>query len=159
MIQTIEQKISIEASYLDNNIKTHIFEKLKKTMEGMCTFDNGYIISVTKLIKIGNNKIGCANSLIIFDVTYEAEVLRPKKGDVLSGKVCMVFQHGIFIDVYGKMKVLVPATIMSEYTYQSSDNSFVCGERDIIKNEICISVKIVDIKYDKKQFSCIGKLN
>jgi len=158
MIQTISQRISIESMYLDSDIKYHILNKLKKTMEGKCTFDNGYIISVNKLLEIGDNKIGCANSLVIFNVTYEADVLKPEKGHILSGKVCMVFQHGIFVDIYGKMKVLVPATSMEQYEYQQGENIFTRG-KNTIENGVDVSVDIVDTKYEKKQFSCIGKLH
>jgi DNA-directed RNA polymerase subunit E'/Rpb7 len=158
MIQIIKQKVSIDAMYLDKDIEDHILLKLKKTMEGICTFDNGYIITVNKIINVGSNTIGSANSLIIFDITYEANTLRPEKGVVLSGKVCMVFKHGIFVDICGKMKVLVPSNFIEGYEYQQDSNSFTFLE-SIIKNDVEVSVDIVDMKYDKKQFSCIGKLN
>lgn len=158
MIQIIKQKVSIDAMYLDKDIEHNILLKLKKTMEGRCTFDNGYIITVNKIINVGSNTIGSANSLIIFDITYEANTLRPEKGVVLSGKVCMVFKHGIFVDICGKMKVLVPSNFIEGYEYQQDSNSFTFLE-SIIKNDVEVSVDIVDMKYDKKQFSCIGKLN
>ena len=153
MIQHINQKVSIASKYLDNNIEKHILDKLKKTMEGKCTLDNGYIINVNKIINLGENKIGRANSLVVFNLTYEAEILRPQKGDILFGTVCMIFHHGIFVNVKEKMKVLIPATSMSSYVYNQIDNSF-----GPISKGIDISIEIVMIKYEKKQFSCIGKL-
>jgi DNA-directed RNA polymerase subunit E'/Rpb7 len=158
MLQQIEQKVSIESKYLDSSIKDHILNKLKKTMEGKCTFENGYIIDVKKIIKLGDNKIGCANSLIIFNVTYEACVLKPVKGDILKGCVCMVFQHGIFVDVY-KMKVLIPTTSMLSYIYNKSKNIFESDNDSSIIQGIELTIEIVMIKYEKKQFSCIGKLH
>lgn len=153
MLQNIKQRVSIEAKYLDNNVENHVLEKLKKMMEGKCTLDNGYIISVKKVVDLGDNTIGCANSLVIFNVTYEAEILRPEKGQELSGTVCMVFHHGIFVDVSGKMKVLIPATSMLSHVYNQSTNSF-----GPISKGVEVSIEIVMIKYEKKQFSCIGKL-
>lgn len=153
MIQNINQKVSIASKYLDNNIEKHILDKLKKTMEGKCTLDNGYIINVNKIINLGDNKIGRANSLVVFNLTYEAEILRPQKGDILFGTVCMIFHHGIFVNVKGKMKVLIPATSMSSYVYNHIDNTF-----GPISKDTEISIEIVMIKYEKKQFSCIGKL-
>lgn len=156
--QTITQKISIESNYLDSDIQTHIFNKLKKNMEGMCTFKDGYIISVKRIISIDSNTIARANSVVIFDVTYERDVLKPVKGQMLSGKVCMVFQHGIFVDIYGKMKILVPAKSMSGYDYKADENKFFNKDKVIeLGLEICID--IVMTKYEKKEFSCIGKLN
>jgi DNA-directed RNA polymerase subunit E'/Rpb7 len=157
MIQLIKDKVSIDSMYLDSDIKDHILEKLKKNMEGKCTLNNGYIIEVTKLIDIGENSIGCANSFVIFQVTYEAEILKPEKGQYMSGKVCMVFQHGIFVDVCGKMKVLIPSASMDGYKYSSDENSFERYD-NIIVNGLELEIEIVMTKYEKKHFSCIGKL-
>ena len=65
----------------------------------------------------------------------------------------MIFHHGIFVDIKGKMKVLIPSASMSSYIYNPSDNSF-----GPISKGINVSIEIVMIKYEKKQFSCIGKL-
>ena len=115
MLKNINQKVSIESKYLNSNTENHILDKLKKIMEGKCTLDNGYIISVKSIIDLGSNTIG-SNTSVIFNLTYEAEILRPDKGHILSGNVCMVFHHGIFVNVCGKMKVLIPATSMN-YDY------------------------------------------
>jgi DNA-directed RNA polymerase subunit E'/Rpb7 len=153
MLKNINQKVSIESKYLNSNTENHILDKLKKIMEGKCTLDNGYIIDVKRIINLGDNTIGGANSLVIFDVTYEVEILRPENGQILSGTVCMIFHHGIFVDIKGKMKVLIPSASMSSYIYNPSDNSF-----GPISKGINVSIEIVMIKYEKKQFSCIGKL-
>lgn len=151
------QEVSIASRYLDSDIKDHIFDKLKKTMEGKCTFNSGYIIEVKRIVALGENRIGCANSLVIFEVTYEADILKPEKGHHMSGNVCMVFQHGIFVNVCGKMKVLVPAASMNAYTYSPDENSFKSPDNDILHG-VEIKIEIVMTKYEKKQFSCIGKL-
>lgn len=158
MIQNITQEVSIESRYLDSDIKDHILDKLKKTMEGKCTFSSGYIVEVKRVVALGENRIGCANSLVIFEVTYEADILKPEKGQRMSGNVCMVFQHGIFVDVCGKMKVLVPAASMDSYTYLPNENSFKSPYNDDILLGVEIEIEIVMTKYEKKQFSCIGKL-
>lgn len=160
MIQQIIQKVIIECKYLDSNIEKHIFQKLKKTMEGICTFNNGYIIEVKKIVELGSNTIGNSNSLVIFNVVYEAEVLKPIEGQVLTGKVCMIFQHGIFVDVITRMKVLIPVTSMEEYNYNKNDNTFEYTTDSLVSItlEKELSIEIVMIKYEKKQFSCIGKI-
>lgn len=156
--QTITQKISIESKYLDSDIETHIFNKLKKNMEGRCTFDDGYIINIKRIVRIDSNKIARANSIVIFDVIYERDVLKPVEGQILNGKVCMVFQHGIFVDIYGKMKVLVPVKYMKGYNYNEDENKFV-GKHKNIELGLEISIDIMLTKYEKKEFSCIGKLH
>jgi DNA-directed RNA polymerase subunit E'/Rpb7 len=156
MIKQIDQRVSIEFKYLDSNINCHILNKLKKNMTGACSLKNGYIIEVTKIVKLGDNQIGCANSLVIFNVRYEAEILKPEKDDIFSGKVCMIFQDGIFVDVKGKMKVLIPISMIS-YVYNKQENIFESPDHTIIQG-MEVNIKIIMTKYEKKQFHCIGKL-
>jgi DNA-directed RNA polymerase subunit E'/Rpb7 len=157
MTKQIKQNISIESRYLDSDIQNHVFNKLKKNMEGKCTFDDGYIIEVKKIINLGNNHIGCTDSLTVFNVLYEADVLKPEKGDIFVGKVCMIFQHGIFVDIKGKMKVLIPSNSINTYVYNQNDNIFENSDNSI-KNGIEVSIEITMTKYEKKQYSCIGNL-
>ena len=86
-------------------------------MTGICTVEYGYIIKIIRIVDIGDNTIGTANSLVIFNVTYEAEILKPEIGQILTGTVCMIFQHGIFVNIQDKMKILIPATAMSSFSF------------------------------------------
>ena len=152
----IKQKVSIESKFLDNNVTKHLFDKLQKTMTGKCTLEYGYILKINKIITVGENSITPANSSVVFDLIYEAEVLKPNVGDDLSGTVCMVFKHGIFVDIQGKIKVLIPVSSMESYTFDNS--RFVHNNGTEISVGINVTITIVMIKYEKKQFSCIGKL-
>ena len=156
MIIQIEQKVSIHSKYLDKNVKTHILNKLQTTMIGKCSLDYGYIIKINKIIKLGENSITPANSLVVFDIIYEADILKPEVGQDLYGTVCMVFQDGIFVDIEGKMKVLIPSTSMPSYVFEKS--IFVNNNNDQITVGIKLLITIVMIKYDKNEISCIGKL-
>ena len=57
MIINIEKKINLEYEFLDQNIETHLFNKIKKTFEGECIKEHGYILSVLRLIEIKDNII------------------------------------------------------------------------------------------------------
>jgi len=157
MIVTIKHKVSIEAKYLDNNIEEHLLNKIKTRVVGKCYIDHGYILNVTKIINIGNNTISSVNSFVVFDVTYEADVLKPEIGDIYSGSVCMIFQHGIFVDVKNKLKVLVPIKSMKTYVFE---DDFFVNKKENSKISISseLSIRIIMIKYEKKEFSCIGEL-
>lgn len=162
MIVRIDQKVSIDPKYLDSNISHYILEKIRLNMENKCTLKYGYIINVRKIINLGDNIIAPANSLVVYDVTYEAETVKPEKGLELSGKICMVFEHGIFVDVLGRMKVLVPVNTLEGYTF--SDDSFIPleekgeGEKEVIVVGKSVNIRINMVKYEKKEFSCIGEL-
>ena len=156
MIVTIHQKVSIEPKYLDSNISYHILKRIRYVMENTCTLKYGYIISVNKIINLGSNIIAPANSLVIYDVTYEAETLLPHSGLVINGNVCMIFENGILVDIYGKTQVLVPSENMNGFEF--SNNSFIHSTKNKISIGSNVIVKITMVKYEKKEFKCIGKL-
>ena len=157
MIQQIQQRVSIEPIYLDSDIQNHILNKLKQNMEGTCTLDTGYIIDVKRIISMNDNTIGCANSLVIFNVIYEAVTIKPCNGSKMTGNVCLVFPHGILVYVRDKMKVLIPTASMENYTFNTDNTSFESDE-GVIEIGSKLYIEIVLTKYEQKQFSCIGKL-
>ena len=157
MLLIIKNKVSIEAKYLDKKIEEHLLNKIRTTVVGKCYLEYGYILNVTKIIDIGSNTISSVNSFVVFDVTYEADVLKPEIGDVFSGSVCMIFQHGIFVNVKNKLKVLVPVKSMKTYVFEH-DYFFNKKENTKITNSCELSIRITMIKYEKKEFSCIGEL-
>lgn len=157
MLVNIVQKVSIEPKFLDSNIAYHLLQKIKRNMEGKCTLDYGYIITVNKIVELGKNMIAPANSLVVYDVKYEAETIKPEKGMELNGEICMVFPNGVFVDVLNKLNVLIPVSSLDGYTF--FNDSFVSDkDEDNIKVGSNVNIRITMVKYEKKSFSSIGEL-
>ena len=158
MITEITQKVSIHSKYLDSNISHHLLKKIKENMEGKCYLDYGYIIKVKDIIEIGSNMIAPATLMAVYTVKYEADVIKPIKGLILSGEICMMFKQGIFVNILDKMKVLIPENNIEGYKFD--DDIFVSEDKD--KDDLVINTKveieITMVKYEKKSFSCIGKI-
>jgi DNA-directed RNA polymerase subunit E'/Rpb7 len=150
----IEKQVYLEAKYLNVNLDKHILEKLQTCIIGTCDYENGYILSVNKILKIGDNKINQMSSCI-FTVSFLATVLKPEIGAQFVGKVCMVFNDGLFLEVHNKMKVLVPYTTFDTFTF---DNDKFTKDNRIIREGSEVNIEITMIKYEKKNFNCIGKL-
>lgn len=158
MITEITQTVSIDSKYLDSNISHHLLKKIKETMEGKCYLDYGYIIKVNNIIDIGSNIISPATLLAVYNVTYQADVIKPIKGLVLLGEICMIFQQGIFVNILDKMKVLIPDNNIEGYNFVEGD--FICDDKnepDLTLNTQ-VKIEITMVKYEKKYFSCIGKI-
>ena len=135
-----------------------MLEKLKLKMTGNCSQAYGYILEVKKIISLGENKISSSNSLPVFNVTYEAIVLKPVNGDIISGIVYMILQNGegIMVNVYDIIQVLIPSLNMKPYIFNSVSWD-IPTEKITIGGKI--NIKIIANKYEKKQYSCIGKIN
>ena len=147
-LQIIKRRVCLEPEFLDKNYKTYLFQKIKDTAKNECSKDYGYFLDIT------------SNSEIVFTVEFEVETLLPIKGKEFEGTICMIFNSGIFVNIKNKLKVLIPITELSNYTYDSSKNIFVLKdkEEDILKKDSIINICILDIRYSKKQFSCFGKI-
>lgn len=154
--KVIQKRISIHPNCLNKDIEQHIYNKLESLFKNSCTKEHGYILSIDKDIKVLENEVGIDGSTM-FIVEIKVKTLKPFVDQVIEGKVCGVFEEGIFIDVVEKMKVLIRSDKLPHYTYCKYDESFVNGKKKIQKGDE-IWVKIKQIKYDKNSFSCIGDL-
>jgi len=157
MIINIEKKINLEYEFLDQNIETHLFNKIKKTFEGECIKEHGYILSVLRLIEIKDNIISNANSELLFTAVFEADVLKPEINSIFMGKVVMILPTGIFVETQNILKILIPKNGFIGYEYNQAENSYSKNDNKIMKDSI-VKVSITKTKYAKKSFSCFGNL-
>jgi DNA-directed RNA polymerase subunit E'/Rpb7 len=156
-IISIENRITLNPSCLDRNLRKNILKKLQKNLENECTKDYGFILKVNKINKILDNSISNASSEIIFNVLFEVCVLKPEINKVFEGEVCMIYPGGIFFSVLDKLKVLVHSTSIKEYKLDTKTNIFKNNEKSIKKGDI-LKIKIVGTKYTKKNFSTFGEI-
>ena len=118
-INIIEQQVYIEPKLLNKNLKNNLFKILVETTERTSSYDNGYIVRILRILDVKNNFISKTTSNTIFTITYEAEVLKPREGLTIDGIVCLVFIHGILLDVMGEIKILIPKSTMSDWVFMS----------------------------------------
>ena len=155
--KTIQKDIYLQPKFLDKNITKHIYNELSKVMTNNCCKQFGYILDIKEIIHIDENFITNTDSKIIFKVEFIARVLKPIKGDILSGIVCMVYDEGIFFDFQNKQKILIPKSNLEENGFVFTDSFYKKGD-EIIEEGSKISAMIVASQYSKKKFSCFGSL-
>jgi DNA-directed RNA polymerase subunit E'/Rpb7 len=159
----IEKRLCIDSYLLNENIKEHILDKLKKEYVGKCDKEYGFIVKIYDKIEILDNIVSPSSHGVFFLLKFCASVYKPEVNKKYKGKVCLVFSNGIFVELFEKIKVLVPQDKMSDYKYNKLENKWK-REENTQKNtqEITIGsnvdVEIKMIKYEKQNFSCIGKL-
>lgn len=155
--EIITTKASISYDLLNANLDDNIFKKLYTLYNGTCSKEYGYILNVKRLVSINDNIISSSNSNIIFDVSLEIEYIKPVLNQILTGKISMIFEKGLFIDIIDKFKILLPSINIPDYIYDkdkflTKDRKHILSKGDIIK------IIITQLKYENHQFKCIGKL-
>lgn len=146
----LTKTIYLEPKYLNENVKENILQVLKDTVNYDCTKEYGYILSVKeyKIIKSEQD---------IYTLKFKAKTLKPEKGKEYICEVCMITKDGIFGIIDGKQKILIPTTKMKNYKYNTKNNNFNI-ENSVININDLLHVKVTDIMYSEKRFSCIGSL-
>lgn len=155
--QTIERSICVPFNVLNKNVKNHLYEKIVSDLLGKCEKEYGYISSIDKNFKILDNTISTAGSGVFFKVELNISSLVPELGTTYEGTVCMVLPVGLFVEVEQKMKILIPVQNMQKYSLDKVQNVFKNGNK-IIKPGDAVKVLLILKKYEKQNFSCVGKL-
>lgn len=164
-VQLVTRKVCLDPEFLDCNIKKHIQDRLKLTLNNECTKEHGYFLNVIKIKKILDNYISTdcrvhddhrisSNCQNIFIVLFEAETIKPEKDKVLEGIATTILSAGISVTIQNKLKVLIPApieTLEFDFTTKSYKSDVLT-----IKQGDKIKVKILNTKYSDKSFKCYG---
>ena len=156
---TMQKRVCLESKYLDSRIRDHLLSKLQTAVISDCTQEYGHILGVKRIVAIISHEIDRANSDNVFTVKFEADTLKPDKGTVLNGIVCMVYKDGIFITVQGRQKMLIPRMYLKEYEfdeglqcYRSLEGGNTISDGDEVEAVVTAS------QYSKNTFSCFGSL-
>ena len=149
----IEYNVVLEPRFLNQNIRQNLLNTVIKNINKNKCHEQGYIINVNKLISINYNNISRSESTSIFNINIEVDILKPEIGMKVKGRISMIFVGGIFLDVNNIMKIMIPSDyIDGEYKNEFGNISF--GK---FKKNMLISCMITQVRYTKKEFSCIGK--
>ena len=158
-VSKLKRKLYMHPEFLDENLSSHIKEKLKENYEGECSKRDGFICKILGIFSYRNNHI-INNPLIEFNISFKAMVLKPEPGKVLSVKVNMVFHHGIFAEL-NSLKILIPTSRLKKYKFKNvieSSESYFYYKKNEISVGSNIKAKIVEVRYERGKYSCIGDL-
>ena len=162
-IISIQKQIVIPPNIIDLDKKTcynNIENIFIKKYLNYCNKQYGYILEIKKIKKIGELRID-ESGYITCDIYVNVKRLKPVKGMVLSGVVEEAFTHGLFIKT-DLLQVLIPLYILTKmgFCYKEVDdnNQFFQKNNKCIKKGDSVNYIITNIKYEKKNYSCIGKL-
>lgn len=151
----IQTNIQIDAKYFGDNIRNFVIEKVTQKYNGSCTFENGYILNI-KNVKLTSNWISTANTQTIFEVSFDAEILKPKAGDKLIGEVMAIYEYGIIIAAQKMITIFITPDDIKNFRYV--DEGEFESSKQKINNGDKIQVEITLLKYSNKKFEYIGKI-
>lgn len=150
-------KIEMRPDQVDHNWRTHLFLNVCQKFQGSCTRQDGYIISVKKIVKIFDQCIKRTSGVVLFFIEILAECILPKTGDQLEAIVDMIFPHGVFCH-HHMLRMMMPINkchnfhIRQEFSTKSLFNPHT---KTVIRKGDIIHVTIDDVRFENDFYSCI----
>lgn len=151
----LNDRVKIEPRHLGKNFRDYITQRLKTTMEGVCT-KHGFIkqgsIEVYKITP-GNIELVGLNGSVVFEVYYYAEVCNPMIGNIIKAVVTNVNKFGILAEVSGILEIIIAKNSVS---IQHDQGIMLEG----IQIGQAIMVEVVGKKYElhDKKISIVGRV-
>ena len=95
----------------------------------------------------------------MFDITFKADAIKPVLMKSYDSVITLVFDKGVLAQAYNKFKILIPYSSLIEqgFEYDVENNSYKKPPKEY-KIGDSIYPNIINIRYDKNGFSCIGSL-
>lgn len=171
----VSRTFQLSPEILSRDVDAKISELVKTTMVGSCSEENGYITDVRD-VSIKNASVSEATGLVDFSVAFDAVCVNPKEGSRFGGRVCLVFDMGVLIDVAGIFKILVPICegkmrirrnadeaeleVMHEMTEDGSQIKSVSDDSINLTKGSLARVVVSGVQYnpDTNVFNCFGDL-
>jgi len=155
-IKNVNTSICISPSDLGYNLFENLKERIKEKLLNNCFEKYGYINRIMGINKIIDTCISPTLPDVIITLDVSLECLFPYKDRTYTGKICMIFNRGIFTQINDKLKVLVPIDKIDGFEFNELTNTFDDKKGNSLKKGDEIDVNIYDYKYSNKNFNCLG---
>lgn len=131
---------------------TDILQFVKNKFTQTCSKNDGYILDIEDY-KIISNRI-VEHGAISLELELTATTLKPDINQTYTGEVCMLFEHGFFVEIKNCLKVLIPINKLKNYSFNK--DCFV-SKKNKISLKDTLQIKIEMIRYDNG-YECLGCL-
>ncbi|TFK20251.1 DNA-directed RNA polymerase II subunit [Coprinopsis marcescibilis] len=148
-IKELTHTILLHPSYFGPRMESYLESKLYADVEGTCSGQFGFIISVVSVLDIGKGMVLSGSGQAEFVARYRAIVFKPFKGEVMDGVVRNVSKMGIFADV-GPLNVFCAAALLQpdlKFDPNSNPPSY-SSEDQIIEKGSKVRLKVVGTRVD-----------
>lgn len=159
--QKFDIKISILPQSLTSNYIQEIHEYINSNVLNVVSKNHGYILSYRDLEVVSNV---VKRGIVVFHIAFNADCLIPRVDSVMTGTVAILNQLGIFIDVCGRLKILVNKNTLVGYEFREVRESRDCRMLMYMHAESGKSIRIGDtlnirikmVKYENGMYKCFG---
>tara|TARA_Y100000389_G_scaffold183941_2_gene201905 strand:+ start:7312 stop:7875 length:564 start_codon:yes stop_codon:yes gene_type:complete len=167
-VTTIARRLQFEPSILNERVDENVKDRVRQKYVNYCSKNDGYILDILD-VKIVDCEISPTNSSVQCDVEFDARCMKPFVGDVRTGKVCLIFERGVLLELDGVLKVLVPRDekggfvvddkhVPYEYSLAGPSPCYIGYDIGDIETAQERHVKLTGVQYNPQTqaFNCYG---
>lgn len=155
----MQERVVIEPKHLGKRLNETVHKKLVEGIEGMCTADAGYILSLISIESTTPTKIDYDTGSATFLICFTALALYPQKGEVVNaivheinkmGMFCFVGPFSIFVSIY---------QISGQFIEAEGESSILPNDgTSYITKESVVRLRIIGIKVEPAKIFGIGTI-
>jgi len=161
-IKNIEYtRISLDAYYMNSNIKNNLFNILKKKLENKCN-KNGYIDKIYRITEYSDGIIRAENfnGSAIYDIAYYCKIYNPSENKVIIGFIKIINQE-LIIAIHGPIVIFIPKDKIDLNIWNLENNTFInkIKKKELALGDyITIRLENVRINQNDTQIKTLGSL-
>lgn len=162
-VKTMQKRVCLEPKHLSSDYREKIKQDIIEKYENTCVKEVGYISKIIDIQKIIHDKVMNMIPFVFFLVEVQVLSYLPELNDIIDIKINFIFNHGIF-GYYEKIKILIPMQACEEWMiHQKNQNETILIYKNdpkiTLKKDDNIKVLVKNIRFEKDNFSCIGKIH
>lgn len=146
------------------NMQQRLIDKLIEKVEGSCSGRYGFVICVTEVVTLGKGKIREGAGVVMFQMSFNAIVFRPFKGEALDAIVKSVNKMGFFAEV-GPLDVFVSKHLIpADMSFDPQSNpaayiSQISEEQPLrITKGSEVRLRVIGTRMDAAEIFAIGSI-
>lgn len=149
-IININKTIQFIPNPMDNS-ETYWLSLFREKYNSTCNKKYGYILDILKINKVLNSTISIYNGNLILTCEIQIVNLLPEIHKSIEGIIQKIYKEGIFLLCKNCMKIFIPIeNLKPPKDIKVNDFKPKINEK--------IIVEIVDIRFSKGKYDCIGKI-
>ncbi|KAL2916502.1 DNA-directed RNA polymerase II subunit [Polyrhizophydium stewartii] len=165
-LKQLSHTINLHPQYFGPQIRAYLTRRLYEEVEGTCSGQYGYIISVVDIVEVGKGVLQTNTGFAQFQIQYKAIVFKPFRNQVVDGIVATVNKIGFWADV-GPLQVFVSSHLIPSYLKfdpNSNPPAYIGDGQEIGEASVRIEkgekvrLRIVGTRVDATEIYAIGTI-
>tara|TARA_Y100000034_G_scaffold131772_1_gene193267 strand:- start:1120 stop:1686 length:567 start_codon:yes stop_codon:yes gene_type:complete len=144
----IKNHIRLPPSSFEGDLKKSLKERLNEQYEGKIEKEQGIVIAVKEIVKVGEGVIVPGDGAAYYDVTFKLLTFRPEIQEVVLGTITDITDFGVFFDMGAIDGMIHVSQTMDDFVSISKTGVLTGKEsKKVLKTKDKCKARVVAVSY------------